>query len=355
MRYNLHDAWLHWEENQTFPIGFIGDSTFAGLNTTDYFKNHSPNSFPYILEGLLNKNFKNKSVKIINRSFSGADCKDIITYLDDLLKNDLKTAKMVGIGLGINDRLKYSKLTDYKKGFYEDYESIIQYILNANKTPFIITSQATLEPQVLSKYESEYPLRKSSSIAIITNSVKKELADKYDLELVDIHKATERFLLYSKISLKDVISDQLHFGDVGHKFVAEYLYAYLSPYTIKLHDGQLITFQNQLIETSVPQDFLQFKDFGIFKCSINYSSNTSDNVLLFKVTTFKNHIGSLKLIFHKDTYDTPSAYILINGKKYLFNKNKTEVVIMEMGLYIIEVYSGNSDIKSFTGIQVDNA
>lgn len=357
MNFTFNDAWASWSNNIPFTIAFLGDSTFAGNNTSSWKESNSitntKTAFPYLLEKMLQKEFNNTAPTIINSGFSGDNCAIALERLPNLLKNELNTADMIGIGLGINDRIQYPTLLDYRNGFKKDYEKIIKQILSKNITPFIVTCQATVEPGVHTKYLGEYPLRNTSNISIITNKVKEELAEQYNLLLIDINKETEWFLSYSEYNLTELISDQLHFGDIGHKFTAEYFFSIMCPFTILIKKHHKISYLNQYIQTDVPQECLILESHSDFKCYVDYKENNSINTLLFKAILYNNYYGPISLKIFQKNNKISSNYILINGKEILFSESSVKIQNIPVGLVIIEIYSGISNIKSFTGIIIE--
>lgn len=355
MLYTFHDAWLSWNENIPFSIGFLGDSTFAGVNTSSWNEEMNDTctvqAFPHLLENKLLNEFGNNSPKIINCGFSGDNCQLSLNRLPLLLEKQLSDTKMIGVGLGINDRIQYHSLLEYHTRFKIDFEKIIVEILNAGKTPFILTCQATIEMGVHTEYIKKYPLRTTSNITIITNQIKKELARKYDLMLIDLNKFTENFLLYSQYATKDLISDQLHLGDIGHQLVADYLFSIMSPYTIRLSKQKKISYLTQLVRTDIPQDLFFMNTNKPFDYYFDLN-NLAESTLLFKSTLYNDTNSQIELNFHQPNLPNYQLLVKVNDQPFLMDQPLLKIGQLDIGLLDIEIFPIASFSSSFFGITV---
>lgn len=359
--YTLADAWAHWVSDKEFPIAFLGDSTFAGVNTSrwseDSTKNYSEDSFTFRLEKLLKTNLNSKIPEIINAGFSGDTSLDCLEKLPNLISpgGPLYKAKMIGVGLGINDRILYQSVIDYRLGFKKNLEKIIQYLLANQFQPFLLTSQAIVAPGVHTQYQTEYPLRTSFHIAAVANQVKRELAKKYALELIDLTNATEKFLNYSDYEIQAIISDQLHFGDIGHQFVAEYLFSVLCPDVIQIEHNTWITYANQMISSDIPEDKLILAPSPVnkkFKCYVYDENSPTSNTLLFDAAIFNNSCQKINLSLYKNSNENTGAYLILNEEKIPLTQSVTTISNLDIGLFSLKIYSGKSEIKDFSGIKV---
>ena len=190
--YTFLDAYTTWMKGESFPIAFYGDSTFAGYNTSGVGYRLSD-----VLQTLLREECGNDAPVVYNGATSGHTLDNAINGFNGYFgqTGTYADTKMLFIGYGINDRLGYKSLKEYKKGVYTKLETLINKCYERNIQPVLVTSQATTECGVGSGYINGYPLRDSSSINICANGAKKELAKKYDIPLIDLNKFTELFLL----------------------------------------------------------------------------------------------------------------------------------------------------------------
>ncbi len=115
------DAYVAWCNNETFPIAFYGDSTFFGTNTS------SGNTFCDVLQTLLRQECGGNAT-IYRVAVAGTALADGVNGFESYFGTGQSYAntKMIGIGYGINDRLGYNTLKDYKNGVYEKVETLIK-------------------------------------------------------------------------------------------------------------------------------------------------------------------------------------------------------------------------------------
>lgn len=355
--YTFNDAWTHWLQGDKFPVAFFGDSTVDGVNTADWVPNTigtdsvSPHTFSKILEGLLRQATKNDILRIYNSGFSGTNASWAATILEAQFGADsaYRDVKMIGIGFGINDRLLYPNEKAYRDGFKAAVEQIIQWCCAKNIQPFLLTTQAIVEPGVSTLYTDEYPMRTSEHVSSIANEVKRELAKAYSLQLVDINKYTERFLLYSSISAKQIISDHLHFGDIGHRFEAEALFFCFCPRTIIVDGYTKIDYSSQKITDSVPDDWLSLPDAPTdgFKVCVDYTKMDASDSPIMSAWVFVNAKRKLELKAYKGS--SSDTYVKINGEIRSLRGNETILDQLDIGLHRLEVFTGPSSKVDFKG------
>ncbi|HOJ12372.1 MAG TPA: SGNH/GDSL hydrolase family protein [Clostridiales bacterium] len=356
--YGLNDAWVSWLKGEKFPIAFYGDSTVDGNNTTGWIGNKlgadstSPNAFSEKLEIKLREAANNSILRIYNAGFSGQISSWALANYDNVFgeTSAYNDVKMVGIGFGINDRLVYQDEKSYRDGFKNNIKGIIGKCYASNIQPFLITTQATVEPGVRTDFTTRYPLRTSQHINTIANEVKKELSIEYGLELLDINSYTEDFLLYSSYSLETIISDRLHFNDVGHEYEAGLLFALINPQTIFADGFHKIDYSNQRIAKGVPEDWLTMptavKDN--FKVYIDYTKSDMADMNIMTVYVFNKSKRKLNLKAYKN-HETTKTYVKIDGEVKSLTGVETDLGELELGLHKFEVFTGTSNIADFKG------
>lgn len=355
--FTFHDAWTEWLKGSKFPIAFFGDSTVDGANTTDWVRNSvgtdnkSPFAFSNQLENLLRLATNNPIIRIYNAGFSGKVSSWAVSVLDQEFgeTSAYSDVNMIGIGFGINDRLGYENEKAYRDGFKGNITQIVEWCYGKRIQPFLITTQATVEPGVHTQYAETYLMRTSEHIDSIANEVKRELAAEYGLQLIDINKFTEMFLLYSSISTRSIISDRLHFGDIGHKFEADLIFTHLCPRTIVVDSYTKIDYSSQKVFDCVPEDWITMPDSSTdgFKVYTDYTKTDDGDMKIMSAWVFVNAKKKLTLKAYKG--DSPDTYVKVNGiVKALFG---TETVLdqLELGLYKLEAFTGNSTKVDFKG------
>lgn len=373
---SFKDAWIAWENGEKFPVAFLGDSTVDGVNTTGHVKNvlgtdhRPPNAFPSLLENLIKMHTGNTSARIYNAGFSGKTATWGFQNIERVFEGEYQDAEMIGIGFGINDRLT-SDLETYENNFHTNIENIILWCFENHYQPFLLTTQAILQPS--SSY-TQYPFRDSKSIESVANRVKKDLAKKYNIDLIDINEVTERFIKTSAYPVNEIISDTLHFGDVGHKFEADFLFGLFCPRVVFVERGMLLDFSSQGINTTVDENKLEFETELLskyHKIKAYYDKGNKDNNLIQDFLVFSLDTDlSLYFVFiqnKKDEFPLPSTdtqrpYTILNGTKTVMNNVfinshfETEgkyllkrIGNLSMGLNHMQLWSGQFNRVSASG------
>jgi lysophospholipase L1-like esterase len=358
--YTFNDAWTEWLKGNKFPIAFYGDSTVDGTNTTGWVANtigvdsKNNNAFSKKLEDSLKSATNNSILRVYNAGFSGQNAAWGLANIKSVFANPsvYKDVKMVGIGFGINDRLAYSNEKEFRDGFKNNIRAMIEWFYANNIQPFLVTTQAIMAPGVMTTYAGSYPMRTGEHINSIANEVKKELAKEYQLQLIDMNKFTEHFLTYSSYAAKTIISDRLHFGDLGHKYESDVLFEHICPRTIKTESSIQIDFSNQKIK-GVPEDWLTMPDSPAdsFKTYVNYSKSDSADTKIMTVWVFVN--GKRKLNLRAFRNSSTKTYVKVNGVSTVLTSPETSLGQLELGLSKLEVYTGASTQVDFKGFIID--
>lgn len=378
-RITLHDAWVAWENNEKFPVAFFGDSTFDGNQTSGWIRNEigqdhqPPNAFTTYLQDLIRKYTDSTAARIYNAGFSGQTADWGYSNISDIFSGAYSDVKMIGIGFGINDRLNKTSTKDYKEQFKKNMENIIIWCFKNNIQPFLITTQATVEPGSIDSLN--YPYRTSENINSIANTVKKELSKKYNIELIDMNYYTSKFMENNGIDpLKDIIStDHLHFVDKGHKFESEVLFAYFNPRVIIL-DGKKhmkLDFTSQYIKSNISSDRVSLEDNQINLWYTNYLFNSFiycdkediSDVLLqdFIILNLSNNLNLYSIqiqIPENPGYSLPSSdiqkpYVTFNDKNYILNDTFIDSYFSLTNMYklflVDKLKFGLNEIKLYSG------
>ena len=340
------DAIMAWANGEKFPIAFIGDSTFFGTNTSG-----DGYTFCDKLQSLLREEFGSNAT-VYRIAQAGAKLDYGVTNFDSWFgkSGTYADAKMVGIGFGINDRLLHTNYKSYFTDVYSKVETLVQKCFAVGKQPFIVTSQATTECGVRTDYTANYPIRTAGAMDMCANNAKKEVAKKYNIPLIDYNDFSEKYLLYSTIRVDTIISDQLHFGDVGHAWAGGFFFSQINPRVIhiKNKNRQIVTYAHQGIESAVPQDKISYG--GDYKLYTKYTKSDSSNLKIMDFYIFAEDT-QCDICAYKN--DTGLTYVSVDGVTTPLLSGETQLEQLEMGLHHIEVYTGASTAVDFIGFDIN--
>lgn len=368
--YSFKDAWIAWENGSKFPVGIMGDSTGEGTSTSTYVdaNRHEvqdtnaggwgmvdyicTTAYPYLLEQLIKKETGKTEPRIYNMSYSGRSFYSLKSRLNDILSHAYSDVKMVGLALGINDRVLFTNTKDYEAHLTSHLEYFINTIYAKGIQPFIITSQATIEPYPAEEYVAASPLRTSENINSVANRVKREMAKKYNLEIIELTDFGEHLLTHSAYPLGQIIdTDDLHFVDKGHELEAGYLFSQFSPRTIVVKDTEKLGFLSQRIKSKVPSNLINylspFEDG--FKIKANYTKSDSNDLLIqdFYVLNYSKKPLTLKAFVTQ----AGAQYVKLNDANVNVTANGQTIGTLDIGLHHIQAFTGAStavDFKGFT-------
>lgn len=377
---SFQDAWVAWENNQKFPVAFFGDSTIDGVGTTGHTNNvigtdhQPPNAFTTKLQENIRSVTNTVAPRIYNAGFSGRTADWGFQNIEAIFGDEYSDLKMLGIGFGINDRL-VANTTLYKEQFKTNIENIILWAFDNDVMPFLLTTQAILQP---ASSTGTYPLRDSEKINSVANRVKKELAKKYNLELIDINEMTEKLMQNSLSNLTTIINDTLHFGDVGHKFEADLLFTIFCPRVIFAKNGQVLDFSTQKIKSTISELLVkkeanyvsQYHKSFAYHDKTNMTDTLLQEFIVFSLDTdisiYVNRIQTKKAEFTLPATDAQRPYAMINGVKtilpdVLLNSYFTEYGMylpqklskLSFGLNTLQLWSGEFNRVSVAGFILD--
>jgi hypothetical protein len=365
--YTLREAMCKWSSGEPFDIGFLGDSTTDGMGTTSGGGHQSADTnaggwgranyvnvhaYPYKLEKLIHNAIGNNVARICNIGYSGTKFDSLIPYYDDIFGHAYSGVKMVGIAMGINDRL-VSDRSKYYKNFREDLIYTVEYLCSKGIQPFMVTTQATLESHCEDEFDDTvHPLRDAESINTIANGIKKEVADEYNLEIIDLNSYDEFVINYSQIPVSDICTDKLHFKNIGHSFEAEYLYAYISGRCVDIKSGDILSYASQKLRSQYPSNRLNYFDkiTNGFKVYANHDRNTNEDIVLQDFIINNTECKPVTLIANCITPNT--QYVLVDDVRYDIDSEKTNLLKIDVGVHRIIAMSGNSSNVNWVGFEL---
>lgn len=355
---NLSDAWYAWRNNEKFPVAFLGDSTTNGNGTTGFaYRDASaslgqdyiaPNSYASVFQALIREITGNTLMRAYNAGFSGRNAAWALANLDAIFGEAYADTKMIGISLGINDRTASPAL--YARNFYRDIEGIIQWCFNKGIQPFLLTCQPCTIPGWVGEGTG-------SDIQEVANEIKKNLAAKYDLELVDVSKFGEQFMQYSTKPLLNNImesgSNVIHFGDGGHKFTAELLFAHFCKRCIWTTQGEQLDYATQLMFSNI--EHTQIKQINPFKqgfkVELNTTQATAENKLLQEFWVFNAGRKQLNLTAYYANAAV-GQYVQVDGVQTTIASQGQVLGALDLGLHKIKAYSGATIALDWLGFKL---
>lgn len=219
----------------------LGDSTTDGYRTSGYSGNtledltSKPKTYTEILNGIINDQ-KGYSFnhKFYNRGFSGKTIAWLKDNLDAVLAPITEKIDYAFISMGINDSV-YEK--DNIQTFKDNHINIINRLVAKGIKPILMSTQAQFE-----NYK-----RFGSKINSIADNIKKDLANELGIPFIDYNAGTRNILNNSEYSVKALIPDMCHFGDLGHQKSAEFLASQLIHQTAVISESSKIGYQNNKV------------------------------------------------------------------------------------------------------------
>ena len=368
----LRNAVEAWYAGEKFPVAFFGDSQTDGNGTTG-FRGHNnvdvldgdgtpgsvdyiaPNAYSKKLEEFIQEETDNPTARIYNAGYSGHSLNLMLGKREQLFSQAYSDTKMVGISMGTNDRNLEVDRTRLEKRFKRDLIEYVEWFYSKGIQPFILTSQASVEPDTLYESQKLNQLRnkKSEVTHAVINRIKKEVAKEYDLELIDVSKFGELFLTYSQMTGTMIINDKLHFNDAGHLAQAGYIFSKMVDRVVEIDGDEILSFTNQRMRSKVAHEHTTMLDTieDGFKVIADYTKeNTSDMLILdFWVLNKSKSTFTLKS-YIKESQQT---YAMLNGSTIpLTDSEQVLSDSLDIGLHHIQVFTGESDKVDFKGFKL---
>jgi lysophospholipase L1-like esterase len=354
--HNISDIFAQWRAGNKFPIAFLGDSTTAGDTTTGFVYNVvgtdyiNTKAYPYLLEQKAKEFFGNSNLRVYNAGFSGTNAGSIIPSLNGIFGDGTPYAdvKMVGISYGINDRHNNGDTTILLlEGFKANMRRLINYFIDKGIQPFLITPQVVIQPFA----DIATPLNDSLNTQALICTAIKDLANEFNLEVIDKNYYTSKFIENTMLNTDAVMPDSLHFSDLGHKFEADMHFHTILKSSVEVKSDMKITPMNPYMRGSFTRyqyDPLDTPINGFPARLIRSNASLTDR----KDLELEIFI-SQKPMTLKAYVQTPYAmYVKINGgEPILLNSQEVTIGVLEMGLHKIELWSGNN-ITNFLGFKL---
>lgn len=319
----------------------LGDSTTDGYRTSGYSGNtledltSKPKTYTEILNGIINDQ-KGYSFnhKFYNRGFSGQTIAWLKDNLDAVLAPITEKIDYAFISMGINDSV-YEK--DNIQTFKDNHINIINRLVAKGIKPILMSTQAQFE-----NYK-----RFGSKINSIADTLKRDLAKELGIPFIDYNAGTRNILNNSEYSVKALIPDMCHFGDLGHRKSAEFLASQLIYRVENVSTGDKIGYQNNRVVSD-----------------LNYSDYLSDvekevKFLPSKVDGFDlegRFNGAQKTMFEVLAYVNKPVVVKYFGKNVSVSSNGANLddgARLDVGLYKISVKNTPNQPSSFRGLKFE--
>ena len=319
----------------------LGDSTTDGYRTSGYSGNvlesltPKPNTYTEILNGIINgQKGYGFNHKFYNRGFSGKTIAWLKDNLDAVLATITEKIDYAIISMGINDSV-YQKANI--QPFEENHIDIVKRLISKGIKPILMSTQAQFE-----NYN-----RFGSKINSIADNIKKDLAKELGIPFIDYNAGTRNILNNSEYSVKALIPDMCHFGDLGHQKSAEFLASQLIYRVEEVVVGDKIGYQNNRVVSD-----------------LNYSDYLSDvekevKFLPSKVDGFdlEGHFnGAQKTMFEVLVYVNKPVAVKYFGENVSVSSNGANLddgARLDVGLYKISVKNTPNQPSSFRGLKFE--
>ena len=322
-------------------IVMLGDSTTDGYRTSGYSGNTletltpKPKTYTEILNGIINgQKGYGFNHKFYNRGFSGKTIAWLKDNLDAVLAPITEKIDYAFISMGINDSV-YEK--DNIQTFEDNHINIINRLVAKGIKPILMSTQAQFE-----NYN-----RFGSKINSIADTLKRDLAKELGIPFIDYNAGTRNILNDSEYSVKALIPDMCHFGDLGHRKSAEFLASQLIYRVENVSTGDKIGYQNNRVVSD-----------------LNYSDYLSDvekevKFLPSKVDGFdlEGHFnGAQKTMFEVLVYVNKPVVVKYFGENVSVSSNGANLddgARLDVGLYKISVKNTPNQPSSFRGLKFE--
>lgn len=319
----------------------LGDSTTDGYRTSGYSGNvlesltPKPNTYTEILNGIINgQKGYGFNHKFYNRGFSGKTIAWLKDNLDAVLAPITEKIDYAIISMGINDSV-YQKANI--QPFEENHIDIVKRLKSKGIKPILMSTQAQFE-----NYN-----RFGSKINSIADTLKRDLANELGIPFIDYNAGTRNILNNSEYSVKALIPDMCHFGDLGHQKSAEFLASQLIYRVENVSTGDKIGYQNNRVVSD-----------------LNYSDYLSDvekevKFLPSKVDGFdlEGHFnGAQKTMFEVLVYVNKPVVVKYFGENVSVSSNGANLddgARLDVGLYKISVKNTPNQPSSFRGLKFE--
>ncbi|HFI0054712.1 TPA: SGNH/GDSL hydrolase family protein [Streptococcus suis] len=317
----------------------LGDSTTDGYRTSSYSGNqlgtltNKPNTWTEKLNSIIN-NQKDYGFnhKFYNRGFSGKTIAWLKDNLDAVLAPITEKIDYAFITMGINDSVYVASKI---QAFRDDHVNVINRLLAKGIKPILMSTQAEFE-----NYN-----RFGSKINSIADNIKKDLAAELGIPFIDYNAGTRNILNSSEYSVKSLIPDMCHFGDLGHQKSAEFLAGQLIHQTVSIDKTTKIGYQNNKVVSD-----------------LNYSDHLTDDLKEIKWITRTDgfdlegqlNASEVNTMFEVSVYVEQPTTVSYFGENITVTSNGQPLsngATLDVGFYRITVKNQLNAVSKFRGLK----
>jgi hypothetical protein len=148
-------------------------------------------------------------------------------------------------------------------------------------------------------------------------------------------------------------SNAIHFGDGGHKFTAELMFANFCKRTIWTEDGEQLDYTAQQLKSDIVfTDVKQIVPFKQgFKVELNTTQATAENKLLQDFWVFNAGRKQLSLTAYYANAAT-GQYVEVDGVQTTIASQGQALGSLDLGLHKIKAYSGATTQLDWLGFKL---
>lgn len=236
------------QNDEIVKIACYGDSTVAGVATTDYTANtatsgqaagvadettSSPNAFPFLMNSMLNEMYGSTNTRVFNCGYSGMSLANgwgLRNYASAVVNNpDIGHPEACIVCFGLND----AKLANFSvTTFAIELEKLVALMIGFGTLPILMSCN----PSATGAGGD----RDNKLMEAIETS-KEEIAKKYSIPFFDFTKVAKTFMTSGRDGEYEyrwarISNDGTHMNDQGHLLKASYLSAMMYSGTIILNN-----------------------------------------------------------------------------------------------------------------------
>lgn len=366
--YSLSDAVWHWSRGEKFPIGFLGDSTTDGAGTSTWTSDNSheaqdtaaggwgkvdyinQKAYPYLLQQHIRAELGVDAARVYNIGYTGTYYDWAIPKYDEIFGGVYSDVKMVGLVYGINDRTNYQSQYEFYQMYRNNTIYTINYLRDRGIQPFFVTTQAIVAPYTRTNWPS-LTMRTAYHARVIVARVMRELAEEYDMEILDMNGFGEYILKNSDYTVSQIIPDQLHFSDLGNTLEAGYLFSRIYERCVEVTKPCLLSFVDQNVKSQVFENILgAYSGTKKFKMAVNTTKTGTDDTILMDF--WVNNMTGEKLTLTAYCYTAGTQYVLVDGASTSITSATQEIGQLECGVHHIVAMSGATTSLNWVGFEL---
>lgn len=268
LKYQSLDEWFSVvASGASSKIMWLGDSTWQGYTGP---VNGGTTPFPTLIQAKLNDFFGIDKVKSVNKSIGGESIVGMVSRLEGYLQEHPDTdVLMIGCGLnGINASSTLARR--------QAFEQAIDLCKAYDVMPVICTAQAHQVPNTESG--DDWGGRTQFATEKYDRALRLGIAQKYNLDVLDYTKFTQKLLNNAPESISQLVEDGLHGSAIMHAYEADWTISQLIPTVKLINNADIVTIYDQKVLASRSLRYVEdiARDADGFKSQWNFEANEND-------------------------------------------------------------------------------